>query len=481
MTTILDSVLAEQAWRDGDTALAIETADRVLATGADPDCLAASVAAAAAAADGALFDAADRWRRIATTLGGVPGCWAAGRAALAACLAGDVEAGARELAEARALLPGSAPRGLTVLLDGVAATLDAAHGDLDHAARRLAGLAVASVPTDSFAPQRWDDLAVSVILAGGGDTTARDMLAAYRDRPQSTRRRLLAAWLDLRAGRLADAHTGLAAAGDLPLLRRDALLAAAITVGLARRTGDEGALRATWHRIAPVLHGADVELFLLEAWGELSAGATLVAPYERDGIVDAMAAAVARAGSPPWACAIEAWWALQRAVLAGSGDTGAAAGTLTRLAEAEPRVRPRAAAAHAWATSLAGRPDPETVASAAEALADAGQPWEAATLCGTAAARVSDPAAERDLLGTGRTISARIATTEKSANGLSHRECSVGELLLDGLTHKEIGARLYISPKTVEQHVARLRQKLDATNRSELIAALRTKLTVKLG
>jgi DNA-binding NarL/FixJ family response regulator len=481
MTLILDPTTdprrAEQAWRDGDTATAIETADRVLATGTDPECLAASVAAAAAAADGALFDAAERWRGIATALGGVPSSWAGGRAALAACLAGDVVAGTRDLIEARELLPGSAPRGLTVLLDGVAAVLDASNGDLDRSARRLAGLAVATVPADSFAPQRWDDLAVTVVLAGGHDGAARDMLDAYRDRPQSTRGRLLAAWLDLRAGRLADARNGLAAAGDVPILRRDAVLAAAITIGLARRTGDDDALRATWHRVAPVLHGADVELFLLEAWGELSAGAALVSLGDRDTIVDAMSAAVTRAAAPLWALATETWWSLQRAVTcADPAAARQAAERLAELAEADPRIRPRAAAAHAWAASLAGHADPTTVASAAAALADAGQPWEAAALCGAAATRLADPAAERALLSTGRAIRARIAIADKATGGLSNRECSVGELLLDGLTHKEIGAKLYISPKTVEQHVARLRQKLEAANRAELIAALRTRL-----
>lgn len=468
MTALLDPAAAEQAWRDGDAATAIEAADRVLATGTDPECLAASVAAAAAAADGALFDAADRWRLIATTLGGVPGSWAAARAALSACLAGDVEAATHDLSEARELLPGPAPRGLTVLLDGLAAALDAAGGDLEGSARRLAGLAVATVPEDSFAPQRWDDLAVTVVLAGNDDGTARDMLTAYRDRPQSTRRQLLAAWLDLRAGRLADARNGLAAAGDAPILRRDAVLAAAITIGLARRTGDEDALRATWHRVAPVLHGADVELFLLEAWGELAAGAALVSPGDRDTITAAVSAAVARACSPAWAVAHEAWWSLQLAV----ADNDPAAARLA--ADALPEGDPRFPAAHAWASSLAGRPDPEAVAGAAELLADAGQPWEAATLCAAAATRLPDG---RELLAAGRAIRSRIASTGgKATGGLSSRECAVGELLLDGLTHKEIGARLYISPKTVEQHVARLRQKLEATNRSELISALRSKL-----
>ena len=60
--------------------------------------------------------------------------------------------------------------------------------------------------------------------------------------------------------------------------------------------------------------------------------------------------------------------------------------------------------------------------------------------------------------------------------GLSDREREVGALVVDGLTHREIGARLYISPKTVEQHVARLRQKLAASNRATLVAALRPHL-----
>ena len=47
---------------------------------------------------------------------------------------------------------------------------------------------------------------------------------------------------------------------------------------------------------------------------------------------------------------------------------------------------------------------------------------------------------------------------------------------MEGLTHKEIGARLYISPKTVEQHVAKIRQKLAVSGRSELMASLRARL-----
>jgi DNA-binding CsgD family transcriptional regulator len=49
----------------------------------------------------------------------------------------------------------------------------------------------------------------------------------------------------------------------------------------------------------------------------------------------------------------------------------------------------------------------------------------------------------------------------------------VARLVLDGRTYREIGAQLYLAPKTVEHHVARIRTKLGATSRAELVAALR--------
>ncbi len=46
-------------------------------------------------------------------------------------------------------------------------------------------------------------------------------------------------------------------------------------------------------------------------------------------------------------------------------------------------------------------------------------------------------------------------------------------MVLAGGTYREIGGRLFISPKTVEHHVARIRTKLGATTRAEFIAALK--------
>ncbi|MEZ5231028.1 MAG: helix-turn-helix transcriptional regulator, partial [Acidimicrobiales bacterium] len=59
------------------------------------------------------------------------------------------------------------------------------------------------------------------------------------------------------------------------------------------------------------------------------------------------------------------------------------------------------------------------------------------------------------------------------ALGLSEREADVARMVAEGRTHKETGAQLFISPKTVEHHVARIRQKLGASSRAELLSIVR--------
>jgi DNA-binding CsgD family transcriptional regulator len=66
---------------------------------------------------------------------------------------------------------------------------------------------------------------------------------------------------------------------------------------------------------------------------------------------------------------------------------------------------------------------------------------------------------------------------DESAMGsvtLSERELQVAELVVSGLTYKDVGDRLFISAKTVEHHVARMRQRLGASSRSELLSRLRS-------
>jgi DNA-binding CsgD family transcriptional regulator len=101
---------------------------------------------------------------------------------------------------------------------------------------------------------------------------------------------------------------------------------------------------------------------------------------------------------------------------------------------------------------------------------------------GQAAIRTTDAAAARRLLERARDLSSAEVVpaggrAETQYGGLSEREVEVARMVLDGGTYREIGARLFISPKTVEHHVARIRTKLGVTSRAEFIAALRTVLT----
>ncbi|MDN5748820.1 MAG: helix-turn-helix transcriptional regulator [Pseudonocardia sp.] len=474
-----DGLRAERAGAAGDTRGATAAADRARAAGDDPGCRAAGVAAAAATADGALLDAAARWRTVAATLDGSAGAWAAARAALSGAIAADVDTAVRDLAEARDRLPEPAPRGLTVLIDGADAVLEALRGAVEPAARRLAGLAAATVPSDHLAPERWGELAATVAAAGGHERAARALLTPDPGTTQGARARLLAGWLDLRAGRLAAARDAVTATAGSTVLRRTAVVAAAVGVGLARRSGDDDALAATWHRVVPVMAGADVEILLLDAWGELSVAAARVSADDRDVLAAAMHAAVCAAGSPWWAVAAEQWWRVERAAV--TADAAAAADAACRLdalACPHPVLRVRAEAAAAWAAVLGGTVDPLAVTAAGTHLDAAGRPWEAVELCRAATARTGDAAVARALLETVRRL--RPAPGPRRAvavDDLSDREREVGALVVDGLTHKEIGARLYISPKTVEQHVARLRQKLAVSTRAALMAALRDRLS----
>jgi DNA-binding CsgD family transcriptional regulator len=73
--------------------------------------------------------------------------------------------------------------------------------------------------------------------------------------------------------------------------------------------------------------------------------------------------------------------------------------------------------------------------------------------------------AERELLATGETARKR---TVESLDQLTAREAQIVRLARDGLSNSEIGARLFISPKTVEYHLHKVFTKLGVSSRSQL-------------
>ena len=77
--------------------------------------------------------------------------------------------------------------------------------------------------------------------------------------------------------------------------------------------------------------------------------------------------------------------------------------------------------------------------------------------------------ARRELLATGETVGKR---TVKTLDELTRQEAQVARLAADGQTNAEIGAQLFLSPRTVEWHLSKVFGKLGVSSRKELRPAL---------
>jgi DNA-binding NarL/FixJ family response regulator len=64
-----------------------------------------------------------------------------------------------------------------------------------------------------------------------------------------------------------------------------------------------------------------------------------------------------------------------------------------------------------------------------------------------------------------------LARRNQDTYGLSDREIEVLQLLADGMSNKEIAAKLYISTQTVKTHIAHIFDKLGVSDRTEAVAA----------
>jgi DNA-binding CsgD family transcriptional regulator len=312
----------------------------------------------------------------------------------------------------------------------------------------------------------------------------------------AVRHRLLRAWIAMARGRTAVAKEQLASATRIGrvLEPRDWLFAVALDAGLARRNSDLATLRRTWSQACEAVMRHPVDLFTILPLGEFAVAAARLRDQARlRPHLDEARDLLARLGNPPlWSAQLN-WSCLHAAIVAEQPAVAAEhAALLGAHADHCGYCAVLSTAADCWLAVIAGKIDAPRVESAARALHDAGLAWDGARLAGQAAIRTSDRKAMVSLLNCARVLQGKPARPagpapavpashssgpvpgDESGSGvLSDREREVAVLVLGGMTYKQVGDRLFISAKTVEHHVARMRQKLGATSRAELLDQLR--------
>ncbi len=470
-------LMAQRALASGDADGAGEVADIRLES-AHPtekgiECW-VGIAALVAAQRGLGSHAADLYRWLgpdhvaAESLSAVTALVAVGdRAGAAAVAAAD---GGRPPVGARAVR--------SLAARGLLASVSDDFGDGDGVAGDAVGLVVRGLTATM--PGRWDPAAArslhaatALALNSGDLNAARALRKAAGDGAAGT---LLDAEIALTSGDLETATRLLPTAE--PAGAVDRLRVHAVRLGLARRHGDTSALAALWPEAPALLAATEVDLYLLRSLAEfwqVAARLDDTASIDRyiaaaDQLLDALDNPMIWAA--PWHFA-----GAQAAVIA--RDAELATGRQRQLDAIAARNASAAGlvtAARAWSAltfEQAGTIDDAQVTDAITALRLRGLDWEASRLAGISALRSDDPHATAGLLETARSVDADRRRPRPVDGLLTEREAEVARELLQGFTYREIGARLFISAKTVEHHVSRIRRRLDAGSRSELMAALR--------
>lgn len=295
--------------------------------------------------------------------------------------------------------------------------------------------------------------------------------------------RLLQAYARLVAGEFSESLEAVRAGEDEDWPHRDRFLLAVLDAALARRSGDTTRLRDAWARAEPVLVRQSGSWLLSDLFIELLAAGARVGGWRR---VQPVAETLVLQGlslpsEGPGPTSAH-WLNLQLGLaLEDSNRVREAAKHLADQTPTDPRALARIDAGQLWSRiqdrgTADSAIEEETVVAVSDRLSAVGDDWEASRLLGQAALDVSDATLARRLLELARAKASEPTDDAGDgllALGLSEREAEVARLVAEGRTHKEAGAQLFISPKTVEHHVARIKQKLGATSRAELLATVR--------
>ncbi|WP_248243205.1 LuxR C-terminal-related transcriptional regulator [Microbacterium kunmingense] len=488
---------AHAHWAAGDTDAAGALLDGILVEAAHPDHDLVVDAIAATWADRGLMSLAHQ------TYLAVPPVSPAGvtRAVVAAAGAGQIAENGIP-AQGMPVAIGSAPSALSVALQlwqqGLTESLrsTAPRRALDDL-RRASELHSAS--HDAGPTTELPAVVTAIVAIGMGDIDAAQAAVddARRHRQGGgrwlPRLQLWSAWIALQQEHPAEARAFLSAAthGTAPLSARDELLAAAVTVGLARRYEDAASLSAAWDSVRSRATRAEIDLYSLLPLGELViVGARLEDAAWMQPAFDRALALVADLGEPStWSAPLH-WAGIQRGIIMNRPDDLAPHARALVLAEPHnPLAGRMSQAGRAWTAVLAGKVDADAVEAAARGLGTVGLAWDGARLAGHGSRRSEDRKISSRLLACARELhpreaprgadgEAQTAPTRTAVQSvLSEREREVAELVLQGKTYAEIGKEIFISPRTAEHHIAQIRRRLGATSRSDLIAKLRVTLT----
>lgn len=437
---------------------------------------AALLAAAVHLQGNRLERAAALYRHVGAMDMGADGAWAV----LAALGRGDLETAKIWRSAMGDVGLTSYAAGLSHLADGLLCSLDGAgDGALDLLARAVAELA--PVGSQLLLPESPAALAGLVAISRGEPAAAQLLLdRALRSNLGGdacrSRHLLIVAWSLMARGHLDDAERrldGLGAAHELS--DRDLLLFWCLRAGIARRRGDMTNLRTSWRELRSHLLGLSLNLYDLLPLGEMMIVAARLGDYDHLApYVEEALDLLATLGQPAvWAAPLH-WCGVQAAF---HTENPAAllphADALVTIARVSPYAATLAEAGRTWLQVLRDEADQDCVENSVRALAETGHAWDAARLAGLAALRQRDRDDQHAMLQLARQVSQTTRPLLESSV-LTTRELDVARLVVAGHGYRAIGERLFISPKTVEHHVARMRRRLGASSREELLSMLRS-------
>lgn len=497
--TALSARLADALALTGDCTTAGLLADELLGSDdAAERAAAVRIAASIAVHDGSAAQAADLFR----WLGPYPDAFVSASGAIVTIAAGDLDTARAALSAQSAGPPTSTARAASSLAEGLLLSLDQPY---PIAVARLGHSITAEQQPPGVAPDTPAALVTLAALHGGDPVRARSVISrvvragSQRDTADesfsSHRHRLLLGWVRMLDGQLPAAAADVAATADAPLHRRDALWAAALQTAIARRSGDSGAVQKHWYAAVEVLAEYSVDLFSLLPLAELWVAAARMRQVDRlqHTLTEAFALLESVGNPVLWSVPLH-WAGVHAGILASSPEAVAPHGqALTAAAAHSAFAKALASAGRAWLRVLANHVDTDEVTAAARGLSQFGMTWDATRLASQAALQTPDGRVSGAMLQLARDLKqaitvddapglepvavvaegARSGPSRSASSRLSDREREVAELLLLGMPYRDIGSQLFISAKTVEHHVARIRRRLGAESRSEMLSMLR--------